>query len=504
MAKVPRIEQGDRPSGTYSPTIDASVQAMVGSVADVSETLLKEATAAERAEQQRMAEALAQKQKIVDESNAGRVSMEFEGDHFKTLAELESGYADTPEKIPALYTEIMRERAEAIRLREDINDNVKLSATKSAESTMSSGLRQAYSISSALQTKQVKGNLAKSRIEFTGSAIGQRSPEAVQALADKFTAQERGNFVAAFGAEADAQMQKAVSEAYLAWGKNFTHEHPDEYLAADKTLIKGNIPEHYTELDEGARSSLKGMLRRNLNDTFVSAVRRGSEVTTAYAEGTLDIPTILSSREAWKAQIDAILLNPGLTPEQKKTQTAPITRELEVLKITEDMLRSEMKAEAIPDDELPAEITMERQRIFGRDKKSRPRAKSLDELLEYKKMLTVAHLKKNISPGTYATLVKEADLSMTVTVNKERKNTWSLFSDTPKQIGNAKLDDLFDVEKPKAPDIERNRATVKFVGMYNAAVAAGKTPTAAEAEKMAEDAFRLAYGAAPIENKGKK
>ena len=124
MAIIPRINQGDRPSAVVNTTMDTSAAAMIGSVADASGEMLATATAEEQNERRRLSEALEAKQKIVDSSNAGRVSLEFEDTHFKTLAQLEKDYADNPDQIPAKYTELMREQAVAISDRKDINDVV--------------------------------------------------------------------------------------------------------------------------------------------------------------------------------------------------------------------------------------------------------------------------------------------------------------------------------------------------------------------------------------------
>ena len=503
MAQIPRITQGDRPSSVFTPAVDNSAAGIIGAMGDMTGEFLETATAEEQNERKRLALALEEKQKIVDSSNAGRVTLEFEDTHFKTLDDLETEYVNNPEAIPEQYTKRMREHANSVLKREDINDAVKLEATKSVESTMSSGLRQAYGLTSKLQTEQVKSNLAKARIVFSGAAIGRSSPQDVKNLADKFTAQEMPNFKAAYGNAAEEEMQKSVSEAYYAWAKDFSHLHPGEYRAFDLQLIKDNIPQHYTELNEGANSSLKGITRRQLNDTYIGAVRSGVQITKAYAAGQLDVPSILTKRKEWNAKIDAISIDPNLTAEQRTEQITPITRELGVLRIIEDMMRTELKAEQIPEDELPAEITTERNALFGKDKKGQVRAKSLNDLLEYKKNLVLAVSKKNINPGNYSSLIKEVDLSMEKSVSKERRNTWAWFEDTPKQIGNARLEERFEEEKPGASVQERNRATLKFIDAFNTAVESGKSPTEVEAKKMAEDAFNISYGVAPAETRTK-
>jgi hypothetical protein len=84
-------------------------------------------------------------------------------------------------------------------------------------------------------------------------------------------------------------------------------------------------------------------------------------------------------------------------------------------------------------------------------------------------------------------------------LKKEQNNTTSWFTpDDAKEIGNTELENLFERDFPTATDTDKARATLQFIKMYNELEEANKTPTEAEAPKLAQDAFRIARGLGPV------
>jgi hypothetical protein len=474
MAKIPRIEQGDRPSATYSPTIDASVQGMVGSIADVSETLLKEATAAERAEQQRMAEALAQKQKIVDESNAGRVSMEFEGDHFKTLAELESGYADTPEKIPALYTEIMRERAEAIRLREDINDNVKLSATKSAESTMSSGLRQAYSISSALQTKQVKGNLAGDVNLIANQAAYLPSVGAVETYAAQQLERVRPMMQTVYGKEASVEEEKLLGDIARRYAANAARNAPLQAGAELKESVF--LKRHLSETEHASLVTAADNGYTRLNDTrnmdIAKAAWAAGEKLAASLGTEEFIPAAAERRKALEAEIELARVGRGaegpLKPADIKPRVANLEAQLKRVKTLQEMNYKQLDLVAVDDPDELRGLVEGHAALTSKIAKNSVK-KNLELLETQLDALESARDRKMITPGTYRTMRDKLNGLKRGAVDEQSTNDgWLMFVDA-EESGVRELNQKFKTTHSQVSQAVRDQVWVEYTRLVTAA-----------------------------------
>lgn len=520
MAKIPRIDQGNRPSSVtgVAPIPGAAYAAqglkVLGGVArgalDVAvgaevEKQKAEAAAIE-AERKRLAEIMAAKQAIVDASDAGRIATKFENDTFNLISGLETEFATNPEAMPEEYLKRSREMAEQLQQPDKViaNDRVRLAAVKDAESTISSGLRAVYSNVSRMQTERVKRNLAGSDYEFTNTAAFASSPEAVAAMAEKFRGQQTVNYRAVYGKDAEVKLQETISRAYSAWGEEFSDSNPGQFLAGrENALLKKNIsPEKYQALRKSAEASLDGVGKRIQNQIYVDAVRRGSQITALYEAGQLPVETIRATRESWverKAALVADVSVGKMRKEDGDKAIASIDRELRVLDTVDQMRRSETKASLVPPDAIPAELDVMRKKIFKRDKRMAGKAKDLGDLLAYREAIYKFEAKEQINPATAAAMLKEVEMSMEKSAGKERRNTTSLWTpDDAKEIGNDELDSLFERDMPNATDAERNRATIQFIKMYNARAAAGKEPTEAEAPRLAQDAFRIARGLGPV------
>lgn len=492
MAKIPRINQGDRPSATYNPTLDTSVANIMGSIGDVAGEALATVTAEEMAERQRLSMALAAKQRIVDESNAGMVELEFEDTSFKTLAALERDYADTPEVIPQKYTEIMREQAAAIRNREDINDTVKLMAVKGAESILSSGLRQAYSISSNLQTKQVKGNRIQKDIYLVNSARDLTSPQQLQVMFEGIDADPEFDHL--YGKNAADERYEVKLRAAKAQLETFSETHP---LTARKMLDSGKgfygkyLKENdFTSLREKTKRDALHMADTRMFETLTGFGERGSLLLRAATAGEANASVISTERAKVEADRRRIIDNLELSADAKKAQFAEIEKHNKFIDAVELWQSRTTHSKYIGDDEVPAEVWVKRNEIFSEDNPS------LSDLMEYRKMVLDVANDKRMSPAKATTLMQEIALATPAAVQGAKDNTgyWFWFKNDV-QAGTRAARREIEIntsDSPLSPKAE-SRVYSEYVRLYtDAQKQSGKAPTRADLIKMAKQAFYIA------------
>ena len=491
MAKIPRINQGDRPSAVSFPTLDTSVANIVGSIGDVAGEMLNTVTAEEMAERRRLAQALAAKQRIVDESNAGRVSLEFEDTNFKTLAALEADYADTPEVIPQKYTEIMREQAEAIRKREDVNDTVKLMAVKASESTLSSGLRAAYSISSNLQTKQVKGNRIQKDIYLVNSARDLISPQQLQGLFSTIDADPE--FDRVYGKNADNERFEVKLRAAKAQLETFSEKNP---LSAKKMLDSGKgfygkyLKENdFTALKDKTKRDALHLADTRMFETLTGFGERGSLLLKAATAGEANAAVISTERAKVEVERRRIIDDKELSEDAKKEQFAEIEKHNKFIDAVELWQSRTTHSKYIGDDDVPAEVWVKRNEIFAKDDPS------LSELMEYRKMVLDVANDKRMSPAKATTLMQEIGLATPAAVQGAKDNTGWPFWKNDIQAGTRAAQREIEIntsESPLSPKAE-SRVYSEYVKLYtDAQKQTGRVPNRADLIKMAKQAFYLA------------
>lgn len=500
MAKIPRINQGALPSTARvdMPSVAAHpLAAGVDMLGGIAESALEAATVEEIRERKKLAEALAAKQAIVDQSDITRLNLEFENQNFKLIADLEGEFADNPEAMPEEY--LKRTREMQMRLKDEsytvANERVRLAAMKNAESTISSGLRAVYSRVSSLQTKKVQDNLTKNEYALINSARDLSGPEQLSALFSRID--ENPEYEALYGAKAEEERRDVKSKAAKAQIESLSERQP---ITARRMLESGKgfygkflKPEDF--------QSLRGKTERDaLNrgdvlmlEDMVSFGERGNVLLDLANAGKADAAVIFSQREALEARKRTVIDDVNLLPADRQRRMDLIDREAKFIDAVEQFQTRNTRTEYVSDDETPPEIWRMREKILG------PEAE-LDEntlagILDYRSRLLKATVDKKMSPGRAATLMKEIALAMPAAIKESQANDgWWVFQN-PVEAGTRAL--KAEIEERTAgeglpPEVDA-RATMEYVKAYTRAQAeSGEMPSKADMVKMARRAYYLA------------
>jgi hypothetical protein len=500
MAKIPRINQGDRPSGVYSPTLDASVSNMIGALGDVSGEFLQTATAeeqagraAEKAERVKMAAALDEKQKIVDASNAGIVALEMDERNAQTLAALEAQYPNDPDKIPPAYLEITGKWPQEVIDREDLNDRVKLDAAKRLESTRVSGYKQAQSISSSLKTVQVKGNLARKETAWIAAA---RSAKTEQGLRDLFAAVNADpDYRAVHGNSASDEQFKQEKKMVQAQLVTLSAEEPQTALA----LLK-NPPKFYDEriddtaplVDRAERDALDFANRDELATVSKQAKTKGVLVKAAL-KGEFDAATVSTERERIVAAIENVPNERQLSKDAKEKKRGILEQELKDLTAIEILQSRNLDNNYVGEDTIPAPLIVQREELFDTENGKMLDKGALVQLLTYERNIMAAVADKKIRPGRATTLLNEVALSRDEAIAAAVNNTGGFFSRDDVQAGQRALkEEIANATNQAGLSPEMMSAvTERYISDYVKATesAGGKVPPREEAVKIARRAY---------------
>lgn len=511
MAKIPRIDLGGAPSAISTSPVPAEASLAVGAeilggvLADEANAAAAEEAALEKAR----LKALEQKQAIVDESDSGRISSQFEASNFGLMDELKEKYSSDPAKALDEYRKQAREMSDLV-LKDSPNDTVRLMARKDSESAISSGVRQMHEWVSGRQTQRVRENLMGEAQDASAIARTLTNPNAVNAHVEKFAKKNEALYSVAFGKDAENKLREAKSDIVFGWGLEEAEANPAGFLnyskGAPKLLSQNLSTEKYDSLVRRARAAIPGIGKRAKEDIFLRSVEKGSKDAEAFLSGSLDASAILARQKELTAQIDAIKTSPTFTPEQKEGQIQLVKMDRQALDIMDEMRLAGTKNDPIGnEDNLPADVARMRKDIFGSTRGDRAVTKKpIETLMEYRNKIWLAIKSREITPGVGTNLLKEVDLNSVGALNKKREDgAYFEFAATPDELASNRADDLFKANAPSADEAERNRVTSKFVELKLDFVGKGGNWTNSVATALADEAFAIVRGI-PYERKDKK
>lgn len=498
MAKIPRIEQGDRPSGLApAPGINTEAASAVGVLGGISEAAMGVATNSYLREQKRLAEAMDAKQKIVDASDTGRLTTQFERNVFDLEDQLHGEFAENPTAAVDEYMKRSRELSPKVAEMGQ-NDYVKLAVTQGNESTISSGLTRMHGWVSTQQTKRIKGNVAQDINEAANGAAKLGSAETVEAYAGRVVERLSPIIQATFSpAEATKETEKLVSAIAKRYGDSAAKDHPLQFsqeLESSSFLKKNLSPDDHAALTTAADKGYMGLKDRGEMDLAKEAFSSGERLA-----GLVGAPEFVSAAAAKEAALTErkkiIAVDPNLKPADRKTQIAQIDQQLKRIDALKSIAYKQADIGAVDDPKELQTLWVHQNGLFG--KKAKKSAKeNLSLLVDQQTRLIQARDAKTISHGNFKTMFDDVSYAYKKALAQEEGNTthWISYFNDPREVGNTEINKRFDSSSFKnISEDQKTAVRIAYIKRLNSAQSSGEV-TEAQAKKFALEALSLETG----------
>ena len=450
MAKIPRINQGNRPSSVtgVAPTPDSAYLAQgLGTLAGVARGALdvavdvevqgqREAAARMAAEEKRLSEALDAKQKIVDAAEAGKINLEFEDSLYSEMETLRADTSIPSGKKVEEFTRRSRARADSLLKREDINDSVKFMVVKNAESAMGSGLAKMHSIVQAEMTAKAKADIAEQFNVIVNGAAKKATAGAAERYASESAAKLEGLGVSVLGPaweEEKTRLKGAIAERYAAQAATYNPLGLLEELKTSKFLQANLTGDGHKALTTAAENGYK-----KLNDTRNLEIAQqafAAGETLANILGTDEfIPAAAARRKSLEAErrnaavgLDA--MGRKLRPEDAKARVKTLDDQIKRVKVLQEMNYKQLDFSAMDDTDTVHNLTEANNLLLEKVTDSKDSGVSLmDEILKQQDALEAAKDAKKITRATYNTMKGALSAMQQGAVNEQAVNDgWFIF-----------------------------------------------------------------------------
>ena len=506
MAKIPRINQGDRPSTARVDTTagpDKSMSTLFSGIADVAGAGAMAAVnveAAERAErnaalvaeQKRLKEAADAKQKIVDAAEAGKINMEIEDAQFSDIADIMRDSAIPLERKVEEFTVRTRKRANELQGRSDINDNVKLAVVKNAEAAMASGLAQMHNRVEADKTKKAKADIAA---QFNGVAnraayLPDASSAAgwAEASAMRLTPMAVQVLGPAEWSEEKRRLDNAIANRYSAYAAKHNPLALLEELKSSKFLLNSLTEDEHKTAVAAAENGYK-----TLNDTRnmeIASEAFSAGETLANVLGT-DEFIETSASELAKLKLERKSLGVGrdangnkLRPEDAKKQMDNVDKRIKRIKTLQEMNYKQLDFTNIDDVDTLSNVTEEHNKLFTAIKEGSA-AENMEGLLKFQDLLEKARDAKKIRKTTYDEMKGSISFAYSQIAEAQAgKHTWMPWL-TAERAGVAEIKKQFKGKYAAQPLATQNNIWVEYTRRIQE-VSKSKDLTAPLAVKIAQ------------------
>lgn len=449
MPKIPRINSGSRPSGVPSgpPAIgpDAAIAPILGALGDVAGSLYKNAAEEEREHALRMRAADEEKQSIMNEVDAGRLSLDYEIATAEDSDALKTQYFDAPDKVPDLVRERGQKRLQQL-INSAPNADTQLQVAKAGAARLEAQIRKDFDWKRDRQTQQTKENLEGSMMK---SAIGAKSltnAGQLPSYLEKIDAELGSQIDRVYGKEAAHKMHAMKQDAVDAFVREKGLREP---LMVREAIRAGGVFDKYAKSPE-QRTTWENYLQNAIEhrgevaqlDILTKGAEDVGKAVGLLNSGNLTMDTVLALQNANEKKLGAVSHDESFTPEQKTKQVAKIKEQGEVLRALQDIVFNSIKA--TPEMMLQGDNAM----ISEVDKtiKTLGKSKSSDLLILSAQMdrLIKARWKKEITLATFNAKSATVNLELNNALDTEKENTghWWWWK-SARQAGNRELDSLF-------------------------------------------------------------
>lgn len=504
MAKIPRIEQGGRPSAVVGP-VDinlslAETAASLSTLAKVGETITADT---EKTEAKRLRKIEAAKQAILDEVDAGVRASAFEQDLRDLSKNIRDNNFDDPDRAVTEFTRLAQERAEK-EISETPNAVVALKVTKSSNSRVLVDTRQMASWSSDRKTQKAKGDVSEMVNRATRGAEDETSSRGLVVYLEEQEAKLLPLLRGVLGNEAQDRMDRMKSEAVEAWASSFGELHPFEVL---KVLDQksGPLVDHLTgdqrkQIRTETRQSVEKLPKISAINSIKEGMEQNPDLFNLYEDGALKAAIVGAHKRSIENQLKVIEIDDrGFNDAQKKEMKAPLESRLKFLKALDKLNRLGMKYDAVDNSKRIGALFRESNDLFKKNEGQK--GKDLILWLKHLTNLTEAAADKEISESTYSALFKKVSLALPKAAQKARENTgWDfgfrVWRDG-QQAGNDELNDRFRSGTFSIlSEEQKQQVQISFQHRFNEAneQGGGREVSRAEARIMALQALSLETG----------
>lgn len=492
MAQIPRINQGERPSGVYSPTRDNSLAHIAGALGDLSGAALETATAKEQSERRRLAEAAALKQDLVDTSDAGVLGLQTQRRIGEISEGLKEAYKDNPKAAVDAYMDAVRPEVEVLK-QQAPNPRVALMATKEAEGHIASGLTKLQSWSLSQDTARVKGNLATKEFERINAAVNYTSTVQLQNDFDTIDADPEYDTVYGAGApEARRDIKARMARAQIERFSQSVDPVQARAMLADGKGFYGKYLKDtdLTALYNGTEADAFNFANRDELNTVVKYSKSKAVLVQAALRGLADVADFSSEERKINTAIEGVPNERGLTKEAKAKKIARLNLELSDLKAIKVLQSRNLDQHYVAIGDTPSEVWTARRDLL--DMGDAGDAATLDAVMNYERLIMKASGDKKMSPGRATTLMQEAEILKKEALGRATGDTGKFYSRNDLQTGELAIEQevSWATNGRGLPPEIRGKVTEKFVSDYLDAISAtGKRPDTEEIKKIARRAY---------------
>lgn len=496
MAKIPRINQGDRPSAAGAhggPDMSAvNIARVLGGVADAA---LDVATHEELAQRRIQYDAMMEKQKIVDASEAGRISTDFDGVAFSIQAQLEQDpkFQAHPELLPEELKKQMREQANALQDENVVpaNPQVRLAVVRSAESTMSSQYQKSFGWVSARQTEIVKSNLVREFNSVVAGAADQPSAVAAEIHIASNLARMKERIANVHGNLSGAEEDRLWKQGAQAYGEMAAMHRPAEFLAEldVSPFLRESLGDDVVDMRRKANAGYH-KLRETHDMDIVKEAAAAGEVLVGLIGRDEFVPTaakrMRSLEEQRKNAKIGVDQNGGkLRDGDIGLRMALIDRQIERVKVLQAMSYKQLDSAVTDDPATVGELVVKQNEFTAKTAKTSVK-ENLRMLEAQTDALTEALNLGRITRGTFNTMHGKLVLMRQGAIDEQKSNDGFWFMmDSEEEGVNAINKLLKETTHSGTPDEVQNNIWVEYTRRITAAKKAGGL-TDAQAIKIAQ------------------
>ena len=505
MAKIPRINQGDRPSAVVGGVqrIDSLGGQLAEGAAKLADTGYGLAADAEAREAKRRDDALEAKKAITDFTHSTRLVAEYGERNFSRMAQFQEAFKNEPEKAIEPFIAAARKDA-ADALETAPNSTIGLQAARGYAAADASDLNAMHRWAQTQMSENAKGN-----VEVTANIFSAQSEQIVGGVdtlaAHLADGRERYKpvFTAALGGKGGAdRLQRMQSDATFAY---FSAKAVREPLWVSNEIEKTTGPAAEF-LDKDQRASLERITKTRARelpltrqfDALKKGLAQNSLVGAQIMSGEMDPRDMMNILHAAEAERDVLKLDKTIGAEEKQARLATMEDRLKFLKAAQDFTLSQASFDLADKPGVAAEITANQAKIIkavGGKVKLRG-DNGLSEVLKQQSAIFEGILGGAIPKATGKALIRQLEQAMPAGYEKEAKNTGSVWGfqlpwADANEVGNLTLDREFKAAFPKATQAQRNIAASKLVISLTELADSGTTPTKADAHRLARESVAL-------------
>jgi len=509
MAKIPRINQGDRPSAVPGGALvgaAGSAAPLAAGLGDLADVGYKIAADEEEAQAVAARDAREQFQAITNEVAASRGAGDYEEGLVDYTAKIQKDMWETPEKAPEALLEAGRQLADQ-QIKSAPNTAISLDLAQKTASRLDSAMREMHNWALARQTQKAKGDLTVIKNRAAAGAESQPSLAGLDVYIKTKEAELSSIFHNVLGPAAQAEMQDMKTGMAQGWLHVFGDKDPIAGLQALQAK-EGPLVDHLNaaQREAGRRemtASFEGLTKTRELETIVRHTGQNRKLGEAFMAGDPTFAGIaFTQRRALEEQKKAVKAQMTYDAKALKALGLPTTEPGDVMGLIDDSLsyidalekaRRRQTVFDAPDDPTTSEALLVKMNKALNSKNG----KDLGNVVRFQKDLAVAVAGEKISGATAATMFKTMSLAMDKASDNNEDvwgpNTWRLWR-APMEAGSVELNRQFGGQFSKLDKPTQQRVRLSYMGQFNTAQEMGAAVDGKAARKMALRALSLETG----------